>query len=62
MASFAQIDVVVKPLAQGLDELLMFPGATILGDGTAVLILDVECRRVTLYGDSVTRCFGLASP
>ena len=37
----AEIDVIVKPLSAGLDKLTMFQGATILGDGSVALILDV---------------------
>jgi two-component system chemotaxis sensor kinase CheA len=37
----AEIDVIVKPLSTGLDALTIFQGATILGDGTVSLILDV---------------------
>jgi two-component system chemotaxis sensor kinase CheA len=37
----AEIDVVVKPLSGGLDKLSVFQGATILGDGTVALILDL---------------------
>jgi len=38
----AEIDVLVKPLAGGLDRLALFQGATILGDGSVALILDVR--------------------
>jgi two-component system, chemotaxis family, sensor kinase CheA len=37
----AEIDVIVKPLSEGLDKLTMFQGATILGDGSVALILDI---------------------
>jgi two-component system chemotaxis sensor kinase CheA len=36
----AEIDVIVKPLREGLDQMLVFQGATILGDGRVALILD----------------------
>ena len=36
----AEIDVIVKPLGEGLDKLQVFQGATILGDGSVALIID----------------------
>jgi len=36
----AEIDVIIKPLTEGLDRLRVFQGATILGDGRVALILD----------------------
>jgi len=36
----AEIDVIAKPLQEGLDKSLVFQGATILGDGRVALILD----------------------
>ncbi len=36
----AEIDVIVKPLAEGLDRLRLFQGAAILGDGRVALVLD----------------------
>jgi two-component system chemotaxis sensor kinase CheA len=36
----AEIDVIVKPLSQGLNQLQVFQGATILGDGSVALIID----------------------
>jgi two-component system chemotaxis sensor kinase CheA len=36
----AEIDVIVKPLSEGLDRLRMFQGASILGDGQVALVMD----------------------
>lgn len=36
----SEIDVIAKPLAEGLDPLRVFQGATILGDGSVALILE----------------------
>jgi two-component system, chemotaxis family, sensor kinase CheA len=36
----AEIDVIAKPLSEGLEKLLVFQGAAILGDGSVALIID----------------------
>jgi two-component system chemotaxis sensor kinase CheA len=36
----AEIDVIVKPLSEGLNRMQVFQGATILGDGSVALIID----------------------
>jgi two-component system chemotaxis sensor kinase CheA len=52
----AEIDVIVKPLSGGLDKLMLFQGATILGDGSVALIIDV--RRL----DALTALDGARDP
>lgn len=54
----AQVEVVVKPLSEGLNSLLIFQGATILGDGRVALVLDptqletaVDTTRSTTCGN-----------
>jgi chemotaxis protein histidine kinase CheA len=53
----AEIDVIVKPLSRGLDKLVLFQGATILGDGSVALILDVR-KLDTLAGLDAGRAHG----
>jgi len=48
----AEIDVVVKPLSEGLDKMQVFQGATILGDGSIALIIDAA-QLDTLIGIDV---------
>ena len=53
----AEIDVIVKPLSRGLDKLVLFQGATILGDGSVALILDVR-KLDALAGLDAARAHG----
>ena len=48
----AEIDVIVKPLSEGLDKMQVFQGATILGDGSIALIIDAA-QLDTLIGIDV---------
>jgi two-component system, chemotaxis family, sensor kinase CheA len=48
----AEIDVIVKPLSEGLDMMQVFQGATILGDGSIALIVDAA-QLDTLIGIDV---------
>ena len=36
----SEIDVIVKPLSEGLNRIRAFQGASILGDGTVALVMD----------------------
>ena len=43
----SEVEVIVKPLAGGLEECKEFQGAAIMGDGRVVLVLNpLECHRV----------------
>ena len=43
----SEVEVIVKPLAGGLEECKEFQGAAIMGDGRVVLVLNpMECRRL----------------
>jgi two-component system chemotaxis sensor kinase CheA len=43
----SEVEVIVKPLAGGLEECKEFQGAAIMGDGRVVLVLNpMECHRL----------------
>jgi two-component system chemotaxis sensor kinase CheA len=43
----SEVEVIVKPLAAGLEECKEFQGAAIMGDGRVVLVLNpLECHRL----------------
>ena len=43
----SEVEVIVKPLAGGLEECKEFQGAAIMGDGSVVLVLNpLECHRL----------------
>jgi two-component system, chemotaxis family, sensor kinase CheA len=43
----SEVEVIVKPLAGGLEECREFQGAAIMGDGRVVLVLNpLECNRM----------------
>jgi len=42
-----EVEVLVKPLAAGLDQCRVFQGAAIMGDGRVVLVLNaLECHNL----------------
>src|ERR1022692_806362 len=46
----SEVEVLVKPLAGGLEQCKEFQGAAIMGDGRVVLVLNVlECRTNSLH-------------
>lgn len=47
----SEVEVIVKPLAGGLEECKEFQGAAIMGDGRLVLVLNpLECHRLERVG------------
>ena len=47
----SEVEVLVKPLAGGLEKCNAFHGAAILGDGRVVLVLNpLECHRLNAVG------------